>query len=235
MENKKRIEFWNCLNLDELSLLNIGLNIQINLIKFAYQHLSTLEHDYYDESYVDYKDNYDSYQAVYVYHGSSVPDWFEYKTTQDDMIIDLSPFFLSPLLGFVFCFFLAEDDKLCRQVVFNITTIDVEGDGEKDGFNIYMDLEHLSNTQSDHVCMIYNQPCSQYLTRIAKNQATFKVKVSALQKVIGIKEEQEVELKGFGISPINHSTYRNLIQQMEIKEAEKKEEETKQSVTKVGR
>jgi hypothetical protein len=34
-ENKKRAEFWNCLNLDESSLINIWLNVQINLMKFA--------------------------------------------------------------------------------------------------------------------------------------------------------------------------------------------------------
>ncbi|KAK2432618.1 disease resistance protein RPV1 [Trifolium repens] len=108
-ENKKRVEFWNCLNLDERSLINIGFNMQINLMKFAYQHLSTLEHDYV-ESYVDYKDNFSSYQAVYVYPGSSVPEWFEYKTTENEMIVDLSSH-LSPLLGFVFCFILVEDYK----------------------------------------------------------------------------------------------------------------------------
>jgi len=87
--------------LDEHSLINIGLNLQINLMEFAYQHLSTLEHDKV-ESYVDYKYNHDSYQAAYVYPGSSVPEWLEYRTTKNDMIVDLSPPHLSPLLGFVF-------------------------------------------------------------------------------------------------------------------------------------
>ncbi|XP_045829029.1 putative disease resistance protein At4g11170 isoform X2 [Trifolium pratense] len=129
-ENKKRIEFWNCLNLDERSLINIGLNLQINLMKFTYQHLSTLEHDYV-ESYVDYKDNFVSYQAVYVYPGSSVPEWLEYKTTNDDMNVDLSPPHLSPLLGFVFCFILAGVVTSDNPIDFKITTIDAEGYGEK--------------------------------------------------------------------------------------------------------
>ncbi|XP_024637650.1 protein SUPPRESSOR OF npr1-1, CONSTITUTIVE 1-like [Medicago truncatula] len=237
-ENKKRVEFWNCFNLDELSLINIGLNLQINLMKFTHQHLSTLEHDEYAESYVDYKDNFDSYQAVYVYPGSSVPKWLEYKTTMDGMIVDLSPLHLSPLLGFVFCFILPETKEYCKKVECNITAIDVEGDGEKDGFNIYTDLKHVYKTPSDHVCMIYDQPCSQHLTRIAKNQTSFKIKVTAWTIPWFNEEDEprrEVKLKGFGMSPINQSTYRNLIQQMEIKEAEKKEEATKQSVTKVGR
>ena len=138
-ENKKRIEFWNCLNLDERSLINIGLNVQINLMKFAYRHSAALlHHAKCIESNVDYKDKFDSYQAVYLYPGSSVPEWFEYKTTKDDMIIDLSPFFLSPLLGFVFCFILAKDSQLCYQIELNITKIDVVDDDEKDGVSIFM-------------------------------------------------------------------------------------------------
>jgi hypothetical protein len=109
-ENKKRVEFWNCLNLHIQSLVDIEINAEINIMKFAYQHLSTMEHDDYVESYVDYKYNFASYQAMYVYPGSSVPYWFEYKTTENEMIVDLSSH-LSPLLGFVFCFILVEDYK----------------------------------------------------------------------------------------------------------------------------
>jgi hypothetical protein len=222
-ENKKRAEFWNCLNLDERSLTNIGLTFQINLMKFTYQHLSTLEHNYV-ESYVDYKDNFASYQsyveykynfadyqAVYVYPGSSVPEWFKYKTTKDDMIVDLSPPHVSPLLGFVFCFILAEDSEYCEQFELNITTID----GEKDGVNIYMYRTRFY-IQSDHVCMIYHQPCSHYLTNIAKNQTMFKIKVTARTQTNAYREKPEVELKGFGISPVYNSTYHNLINQMKL-------------------
>nr|WIL59979.1 nodulation protein [Melilotus officinalis] len=221
-ENKKRIEFWNCLNLNERSLKNIGLNVQINLIKFTYQHLSTLEHDDYLESYVDYKDNFDSYQAMYVYPGSSVPKWFKYKTSNDDMIVDLSPTHLSPLMGFVFCFVFAEHSHYCDKIELNITTIDVEADGEKDGVNIY--IHGPIYIESNHVCMIYDQPCSQYLTRKAKNQTSFKIKVSA-RAILPYRERREVKLKEFGISRINHSTYHNFIQQMEYDSVEGDEEE----------
>nr|WIL59980.1 nodulation protein [Melilotus officinalis] len=205
-ENKKRIEFWNCLNLDIFSLINIRLNVQINLMKFTHQRLSTLEHDKF-ESYVDYKDKFDSDQAVYVYPGSSVPEWLEYKTTKNNMIVDLSPPHLSPLLGFVFCFVLSEGTKFCDEIELNITTIDVEDDSEKDGVDIYMHVAF--DLKSDHVCMIYDQRCSQYLTRIAKNQTRFKIKVTARDMRL---KRREVKLKGFGISPINQSTYHNLIQ-----------------------
>jgi len=219
-ENKKKVEFWNCLNLDESSLINIGLNLQINLMKLACQHLSTLEHDDYVESYVDYEDNLDSYQAMYAYPGSNVPNWLVYKTTEDDMILDFSQPHLSPLLGFVFCFVIAKHFKLRYQIKLKITTI--EGDDEKDGVDIY--LRRQWDIESDHVCMIYNQPCSQYLTRLAKNQTSFKIKVTAIPS--HEEQKREVKLKGFGMSPINHSTYPNLVQQKEKEE----EGETKQSV-----
>jgi len=212
-ENKKRIEFWNCWDLDERSLINIALNMQINLMKFTCQHLSTLENDYV-ESYVDYKDNFDSYQAAYVYPGSSVPEWFEHKTTKDDMVVDVSPHHHSSLLGFVFCFVLAKDIQYCDRMELNITTIDAEGDDEKDGVDIYMDRTRLC-IASDHVCMLYDQPFSHYLTSIAKNQIRFKIKVTARTEINVYRMRPKVELKGFGISPINHSTYHNLIQQME--------------------
>ncbi|XP_045830287.1 disease resistance protein RPV1-like isoform X1 [Trifolium pratense] len=210
-ENKKRVEFWNCLNLDKRSLINIGFNMQINLMKFAYQHLLTLEHDSV-ESYVDYKDNYASYQAVYVYPGSSVPEWFEYKTTKNEMIVDLSSH-LSPLLGFVFCFILVEDSQHCYGIELKITTIDAEGDGEKDGIIIYMNRSCFY-IESDHVCMIYDQQFSHYLTSIAKNQTRFKIKVTARRQTKTYREIPEVELKGFGISPVYNSTYHDLIHQM---------------------
>ncbi|GAU28798.1 hypothetical protein TSUD_357840 [Trifolium subterraneum] len=70
-ENKIRVSFWNCLKLDEPSLNAIGLNARINMMNFAFGN------------------HYDS-QATYVYPGSSVPEWLEYKTTTDYMTIHLS-------------------------------------------------------------------------------------------------------------------------------------------------
>jgi hypothetical protein len=212
-ENRKRFEFWNCLNLDILSIIYIGVNAQINLMKFAYQHLSTLEHDDYVESYVDYKYNFASYQAMYVYPGSSVPLWFEYKTTENEMIVDHSSHH-SPLLGFVFCFILAEDFQWCHRIEMKITAIDAdESDGEKDDVHIYM-CRSSFNIESDHVYMIYDKPCSQYLTSIAKSHERFKIKVTA-RTVFELRNRPVVGLKGFGISPINQAIYHNFIHRME--------------------
>jgi len=214
-ENKKGVEFWNCSNLDKGSLINIGLNVQINLMKFAYQHLSTWEHGDYVESNVDYNYNFDSHQAVYVYPGSSVPEWLEYKTIKDGMIVDLSPPHISPLLGFVFCFILAEDSQYCDIMEINITTFVGEGAGEKDGVDIYM-YRTCCYTELDHVCLIYDQPCSHYLTSIAKIQTQVKIKVTARTVANKYRERTEVKLKGFGISPINHTVYHNFVRQMEL-------------------
>ena len=213
-ENKKRVEFWNCRNLDERSLINIGLNMQINLMKYAHQRLSTLEHD----DYVDYKDYYYSHEGVYMYPGSSVPDWLEYKTTENNMIIDLSQPHLSHLLGFVFCFVIDDTDIIAFDLEIKLKIATIEGDDEKEGVGIYLSMS--LDVHSDHVCMIYNQRCSQYLTRIAKNQTSFKIKVTVWST--GWIEEpiREVKLKRFGMSPINQSTYQNLIQQMEYECAE---------------
>ncbi|KAL9304295.1 hypothetical protein ACSQ67_021558 [Phaseolus vulgaris] len=40
-ENKKKVVFWNCFKLDEHSLTAIERNAEINMVKFAHQHLST--------------------------------------------------------------------------------------------------------------------------------------------------------------------------------------------------
>ena len=156
-ENKKRVEFWNCFKLDERSLINIGLNVQINLMKFA---------------------NAGSDEAVYVYPGSSVPKWLVYKTTKDDMILDLSQPHLSPFLGFVLCFVFAKGMAIAMSSKIKLKIATIEGDDEKEGVDIYLRMP--MEIESDHVCMIYDQQCSEYLTR-------------------GFGR---IKLKGFGISPI---------------------------------
>ncbi|AES86731.2 disease resistance protein (TIR-NBS-LRR class), putative [Medicago truncatula] len=198
------------------SLKTVFFPSVINLMKFAYRHSAALlHHAKSNESNADYKDKFDSYQAVYLYPGSSVPEWFKYRTAQDDMIIDLSPFFLSPLLGFVFCSILAKDSQFCYQIELNITTIDVVDDEEKDGVSIFM-YRYFFSSFSDHVCMIYDPPCSRYLTSIAKKQTRFKIKVTARTTPGFDRERPEVELKGFGIRPIIPLRDKNIVEQMEL-------------------
>jgi hypothetical protein len=195
-ENRKRVEFWNCGNLSEVSLEGIRLNAQINLMRSVHQHAQ--EHDY--------KDNYASYQTSYVYPGSSVPDWMLFKTTENHMIIDLSNTRLHPLLGIIFCFILAEGFEYCDQIELSITTIN---DSEKEDVRIYMTRPFFCMNM-DHVCMIYDQPSSRYLTRLAKNLTKFKIKVTARSR-----DGAEVVVKGFGVSPVSTTGYNNFIQLME--------------------
>jgi len=69
-ENRRKVLFWNCLNLDQHSLVAIGLNAQINMMKFANQHLSTPNHDHV-ENYNNYE-YYHSYQAISANLGSNL-------------------------------------------------------------------------------------------------------------------------------------------------------------------
>jgi hypothetical protein len=58
--------------------------------------------------------------------------------------------------------------------------------------------------------MIYDKPCSQYLTSIAKSHERFKIKVTA-RTVFELGNRPVVGLKGFGISPINQAIYHNFV------------------------
>ncbi|PNY10277.1 TIR-NBS-LRR resistance protein [Trifolium pratense] len=168
-ENKKSVEFWNCMNLSEVSLRYIRLNAQINLMRSVHQHAP--EHDI-----DDYKHNFASYQALYVYPGSSVPEWIEFKTTKNHMIINLSTARVDdPLLGIIFCFILGSGYNKCDQIELGITTVN---DIEKEGVRIYMTRPYFA-AYMDHVCMIYDQPSSRYLTSLAKTQTRFKINVTA--------------------------------------------------------
>ncbi|KAJ1409677.1 Toll/interleukin-1 receptor-like proteiny [Sesbania bispinosa] len=128
-ENRKWVELWNCLDLDEHSLMAIELNVQINMEKFAHQHLSAPKHDYVESYNLGY-DYDDSYQVVYVYPGSSVPEWLEHRTMEGYILIDLSCTPHSPQLGFIFCFIL-EDYRFLNddQLLFEITISDGNEEG----------------------------------------------------------------------------------------------------------
>ncbi|KAG5116644.1 hypothetical protein JHK84_042757 [Glycine max] len=102
-ENRKQVLLLNCLNLDEHTLVAIGLKAQINVMKFANHILSTPSQNHV-ENCSDYHLKYCTYQFVYLYPGCSVPEWLEYKTTNDHINIDPSSAPPSPILGYIFCF-----------------------------------------------------------------------------------------------------------------------------------
>ncbi|KAL2341083.1 hypothetical protein Fmac_009023 [Flemingia macrophylla] len=190
-ENKKRVWFNGCLNLDEHSVKAIELNAQMNMInkmKFA--------------------QNND--RVMYVYPGSSVPEWLKYKTTKDYIIIDdLS----SPLLGFIFCFIFHEFPEVGRQYHIEVAISDGEDEGKKDIITI-TDI-WLPSDISDHVYLTYNKQGSDLLISRAKDLARFQLHVLVFkgESLLELIENQDI-LKGFGLSPI--STYDNLVQQMEL-------------------
>ncbi|KAJ1401042.1 Leucine-rich repeat [Sesbania bispinosa] len=159
-ENKKRVAFWNCLKLDQHSLKAIGLNAQINMMKFAYHHISTFGPNY----------------GTYVYPGSSVPNWLVYRTTENYITVDLS--FVahsSEQLGFIFCFIVPKVTSEGLILIFNINA----GEGEGNGINVYLDRPSRG-IKSDHVYLMYDKGCSHYLISRAKHQPKFKIKVTAV-------------------------------------------------------
>ncbi|XP_027337255.1 putative disease resistance protein At4g11170 [Abrus precatorius] len=218
-ENRKGVEFWDCPKLNEDSLMAIGLNAQVNIMNFAYQHLSAPKYECI-ENYSDYNDLHVSYQAVYMYPGGSVPEWLIYKTTKDYIIIDLSSTLHSPLLGFIFCFILSKDKQLFfgQKLQFNITVSDGDSERKEDNVEIYTSMPSPI-IALDHVCVVYDQRCSSYLNSRIKIQPKLLIKATALvtSKYSEDSNPKRVLLKGFGVTPINTPIYRNLIQQMRLR------------------
>ncbi|XP_052110454.1 disease resistance protein RPV1 isoform X2 [Arachis duranensis] len=204
-ENRKSILFWNCLKLDQHSLGAIELNARINLMKFAYQHLSSLTHDYYKDN-----DN----EAIYVYPGSNVPKWLEYRTSHDYVNVDISSSAAphSPSLGFIFCFIVPRILSDGFAFRFTISIAEVEGNNVK--FYLEKPLEKIV---SDHVFLVYDHRLTHFLNSRSnvEVQQRLKIKVAAVTQT-GKSDYVPVKLKGFGISPIKASEYQNFIQKMEL-------------------
>ncbi|XP_057435894.1 disease resistance-like protein DSC1 isoform X2 [Lotus japonicus] len=220
-ENKKRVEFFNCERLDEDSLMAIGLNARINVMKFAQQHLSALKHDFV-ENYDDYFHNYHSYQSVHVFPGSRVPEWLVYKSTRGSVIIDLFSPPTSPPYGFIFCFIIYEYRVYRTRLKFKVSIRDSAGEDdagedEKDSVDVYTSFNYSIFTR-DHVCVIYDQRCSRYLSSRSQNLSRFQIKATAWFVVLG--EKQRIELKAFGVSLISTSAYDRFVRQKELHDSE---------------
>jgi hypothetical protein len=98
-EKKKKVRFWNCLKLNELSLKAIELNAKINLMNFSHQQISTWDRDH------DHDHDHDRVHGSHVHPSSKIPEWLEYNTSTHDYItIDLSsaPYFSE--VGLIFGF-----------------------------------------------------------------------------------------------------------------------------------
>jgi hypothetical protein len=170
------------------------------MMKFTHQDISIFrDHDY-------------DAQGTYVYPGSNVPEWLLYRTTRDDMTIDLSFGNHSSPLGFIFCFIVPQVPSEGFILRFNIE-ID---EGEED-IQLYLDRPR-QKIRSNHVCLIYYRSFSRYLNSRIKDQPKFKIKVTAESQTLTRQYVPLMMLKGFGISPINTSQNLNFIQQMEMAE-----------------
>lgn len=200
-ENRKHVWFLGCVNLDKHSLMNIALNAHINMMKFAYNHLSSPIHDFAEEELI--KNNPNPYQSVYMYPGSSVPDWFVYKTIEDYIVIDLSLAPRAPVSSFIFCFLLANFNFINEGFKFNITISDTEGEGKMEDVGIHMHGMFESSI-TNHVCVICDLQCSRSLCSIAKNMTRLKIKVEVVDfaRTRVFQKKELVVLKGFGVNPI---------------------------------
>jgi hypothetical protein len=190
-ESKTRVFLWNCLKLDEPSLNAIGLNARINMMNFAFGN------------------HYDS-QATYVYPGSNVPAWLEYKTTSDYMTIDLSQYSFDHL-GFIFCFIVPEVESHGSILRFNIAIIGCEDEY----IQVYLDRTS-HGIQSDHVYLMCNRVLSRYIISRLKNQPKLEMRVTAETGTLTSEYVPLMLLKGFGISPVNTSQYNHFSEQMEL-------------------
>ncbi|MED6210196.1 hypothetical protein PIB30_061912 [Stylosanthes scabra] len=205
-ENKKRVVFWNCLKLEKQSVEAFTLNALINMVRFTNQYLSAaLEHDNVDNSNEDP-------EASYVYPGSIVPKWFEYQTTTDHLTVNLSSAAYAPKLGFILCFIVPVVPYEGLRLMFTISGED-DNDGNK---VIKLNVDRPRKViSSDHVTLFYDQRCSSFLNGRYKALGVFKIKVSVVSISIA-SEHVAVELKGFGVHPVNPSKYSSFKENMEL-------------------
>ncbi|MED6106652.1 hypothetical protein PIB30_006277 [Stylosanthes scabra] len=205
-ENKKEVVFWNCLKLDKQVLEAFPLNALINMVRFTNQYLSAaLEHDNVDNSNEDP-------EASYVYPGSIVPKWFRYQTTMDHLTVNLSSAPYAPKLGFILCFIVPVVPFEGLRLMFTVHSDD-EDDGNK---VIHLNVDRPRKViSSDHVTLFYDQRCSSFLNGRYKARGIFKIKVSVVSISIA-SDHVPVELKGFGVHPVNPSKYSSFKENMEL-------------------
>ncbi|KAG5100637.1 hypothetical protein JHK82_045689 [Glycine max] len=182
-ENKKKVCFWNCLQLDEYSLMAIEMNAQINMVKFAHQHLSTFR----------------DAQGTYVYPGSDVPQWLDHKTRHgyDDDYVTIAPH--SSHLGFIFGFIVPEVPYGGSNLKLKITT-GAEGE-EGNSIIVYLERPH-HGIKSNHVYLMYDQACSHFLNSRAKHHPMLKIKVTVASQTL-TSQYVPLQIRGFGVSTIN--------------------------------
>ncbi|XP_057733515.1 putative disease resistance protein At4g11170 [Arachis stenosperma] len=196
-ENKRRVVFWNCLMLHEQFRNAIALNVHINVVRFAMRHLSVLGQDHVEDS-----NDHGAHKASYVYPGSTVPEWLEYQTTTDNLTIDLYSTPYAPNSSYVLCFVVPKVPSEGFMLLFSIS------DNEGESVEVSLDRSP-SVISSDHVCLIYDQRCANFLKRKVQTRRMFQINVSAVSISAGL-ENVTVQLKGFGVhlvNPLEHQIF----------------------------
>ncbi|MED6106650.1 hypothetical protein PIB30_006275 [Stylosanthes scabra] len=198
-EERKKVSFWNCLALDKHTLEAIGLNAQINIMKFAYQDLSRYE-----------TDGFLAHQATYVYPGSEVPEWLFYRRTNGDHITIDVPFdsIFSDQLGFIFAFIVPEVESEGLFLNFSISGGGNDADEGK-SFKLRLDRPR-QRIASDHVYLMYDAACSNYLNSRAKSQSQPWLEIN----VSVASQYTQLLLKGIGVMVGNAAQYHSFLQQM---------------------
>lgn len=229
--NRIRIDFRNCLKLQEYSLKAIRASalLEINRSVSAIEKL-------------DYMNN----QAVVIFPGSTVPQWLMYRTTQASITIDLSsaPLSMDWDWGFIFCVVVPQSPS---KQSFYVVCEGYEGDGYTDEDDSD-ELEEFFSSSSqmarafnlDHVFLWYDEIFGSEVheriqaTRTDEKNKTYNSKISLKFKVyylqdsgdedcydydsLECEEPQKVfmEIKECGVCPTYGSAYQNSIKKMEL-------------------
>ncbi|KAK7321389.1 hypothetical protein VNO77_31998 [Canavalia gladiata] len=219
-EHKVFISFKNCVKLDEHSLNVIMTDAHVRIKEVAYVHVSAkIEGSESDPHYFFKSEEMSSYHhpPTVIFPGSRVPDWFNYRSTQATITVELLHSPQSNFCGFIFCLILPpspSNESTCNWKV---------------GCECYLESgERIRNTSmcsfatglvSDHVYLWYDENfCLEMLNTIVKSRtndhySTYNSKLS-FQFFVETEDKLNVVIKECGICLIYGSEYLNFIEQL---------------------
>ncbi|CAL0324079.1 unnamed protein product [Lupinus luteus] len=211
---KSYTTFQNCIKLDKHSLNAIGVNAHANIKELAYEHLSNIGTKFLDGP------------AYVIYPGNEVPEWFNDRTTQAAVTIDLSSApSCSKVMGFIFCVIVGKFPSNDKNFIGCDCYLET-GNGERVSLGHKMNNAwssiHACDFVSDHVCMWFDEQCClQNRERESESEsmeeAVAKVTFEFFaQSGSTWEKENDIMIKGCGVCPIYDSEYHDFIKQMEL-------------------
>ncbi|KAI4296999.1 hypothetical protein L6164_036911 [Bauhinia variegata] len=206
-ENKIRIRFQNCVNLSQYSLKAVGVNAHFILKKTAYQHLSTIKEGKMLDCPLDV-----------IYPGSKVPAWFEPRTTQASITIEIPFAQTSKIWGFIFCVVVGRFPSNDKNFIGCDCYLESK-ESERGQMSLWSSI-YAYEFISDHVCLWFddrfclqahaaNDECTAYKPKLVFEFFAQTDNVSDRRGDITIKE--------CGVCPVNASEYCDFIKEMELK------------------